>query len=71
MVKTPVPCRCADNARSSGCLKGVVDGLVDAGMTWDDSEKYLVSGEVTQEISPTYRDHPELVVVIEEIGDGQ
>lgn len=50
----------------TGALKAVEDGLVDAGMVPNDTEDWVIWGEVKQQCGPEWRHQPELVVVIEE-----
>lgn len=54
-----------DNAASSLALKGIVDGLRDAGLLADDTAKYCERGAVLQEISKEYKQRPSVVVRLE------
>lgn len=58
------------NAMSTGAIKAVLDGLVDAGMVPDDTDQYLEIGSVRQETAKEYRHFPELLVQIEEADAG-
>lgn len=53
-----------DNARSSACLKAIIDGIVDAGLIRGDTVELVRAGEVAQETG--WRRRPEVVVLLEE-----
>ncbi len=57
----------ADNASSSGALKALLDGVVEAGLIADDSLLFCERGSVTQETNRKYKERPEVLVTVEEI----
>ena len=59
----------ADNAASSTALKAALDGIVEAGLLKDDSLLYCERGDVMQETGKQYRLRPEVVVILEPVGE--
>lgn len=59
-----------DNAASSGALKHILDGLVDAGLLVGDTAKHTIRGEVRQETGKQYKGKEEVVVIISPAGSG-
>ena len=57
-----------DQAQAHGslALKAIEDGLVDAGMIPDDSEKWVEWGPVRVQSGSEYRLFPEVMVIVEE-----